>query len=122
MEKEVVHDFAFSKVSVVVVGEVILPSDKQEALIAAATESMMNAAEHSGASKISVYAEMGDGSVDVYVSDQGDGFDRDSVGEDRRGIRESIEARMQRHGGSATIESIAGEGTEVHLTMIGATS
>ena len=114
---EAAHDVP---VSVVVVGEVGLPSERQEALIAATTEAMMNAAEHSGASKISVYAEMADGSVDVYVSDQGDGFDRDSVGDDRRGIRESIEARMKRHDGTSMIESIAGEGTEVHLTMNGA--
>ena len=116
---EAAHDVP---ISVVVVGEASLPSDKQDALISAATESMMNAAKHSGAVKVSVYAEMANGAVDVYVTDQGGGFDRDSVGEDRRGIRESIEARMQRHGGRATIESIAGEGTEVHLTMIGATS
>jgi signal transduction histidine kinase len=114
---EAAHDVP---VSVVVVGEVGLPPERQDALIAATTEAMMNAAEHSGAPKISVYAEMAGGSVDVYVSDQGDGFDRDSVGDDRRGIRESIEARMKRHGGIAMIESIAGEGTEVHLTMNGA--
>jgi signal transduction histidine kinase/phage shock protein PspC (stress-responsive transcriptional regulator) len=114
---EAAHDVP---VSVVVVGEATLPPERQEAMIAATTEAMMNAAEHSGASKISVYAEMADGSVDVYVSDQGHGFDRDTVNDDRRGIRESIEARMQRHGGTATIESIAGEGTEVHLTMNGA--
>jgi len=116
---EAAHDVP---VSVVVVGEAGLPPDRHEALIAAATEAMMNAAKHSGASKISVYAEMTDGSIDVYVSDQGDGFDRDSVDDDRRGIRESIEARMQRHGGTAVIESTTGEGTEVHLTMIGATT
>ena len=114
---EAAHDVP---VSVVVVGEVGLPPERQDALIAATTEAMMNAAEHSGASKISVYAEMAGGSVDVYVSDQGNGFDRDSVGDDRRGIRESIEARMNRHDGIAMIESIAGEGTEVHLTMNGA--
>ena len=114
---EAAHDVP---VSVVVVGEAHLPSSKHEALIAATTEAMMNAAQHSGASKVSVYAETVDGSIDVYVSDQGDGFNRDSVGDDRKGIRESIESRMQRHGGAATIESIAGEGTEVHLTMNGA--
>jgi signal transduction histidine kinase/phage shock protein PspC (stress-responsive transcriptional regulator) len=114
---EAVHDVP---VSVVVVGEAVLSAERQEALIAAATEAMMNAAKHSGASKISVYAEMIGGSVDVYVSDQGHGFDCDNVNKDRRGIRESIEARMKRNDGTAMIESIAGEGTEVHLTMNGA--
>ena len=114
---EAAHDVP---ISVVVVGDADLPPDKHDALIAAATEAMMNAAKHSGATKISVYAEMADDSIDVYVSDQGDGFHRDSVDDDRRGIRESIEARMQRHGGTAVIESTTGEGTEVHLTMNGA--
>ena len=82
---EAAHDVP---ISVVVVGEASLPSDKQEALISAATEAMMNAAKHSGAAKVSVYAEMANGAIDVYVTDQGAGFDRDSVGEDRRGIRE----------------------------------
>jgi signal transduction histidine kinase len=114
---EAAHDVP---VSVVVVGEADLPKDRHEALIAATTEAMMNAAKHSGAPKVSVYAEATGASIDVYVTDQGDGFDRDSVGDDRRGIRESIEARMQRHGGTTAIESIAGEGTEVRLIMNGA--
>jgi len=114
---EAAHDVP---VSVVSVGEAGLPPDKHEALVSAATEAMMNAAKHSGATKISVYAEMTTSSIDVYISDQGDGFNRDNVDDDRRGIRESIEARMQRHGGTAIIESVTGEGTEVHLTMNGA--
>jgi signal transduction histidine kinase len=114
---EAAHDVP---VSVVVVGEADLPKDRHEALIAATTEAMMNAAKHSGAPMVSVYAEATGASIDVYVTDQGDGFDRDSVGDDRRGIRESIEARMQRHGGTTAIESIAGEGTEVRLIMNGA--
>jgi len=113
---EAAHDVP---VSVVVVGEAGLPVDKHDALIAATTEAMMNAAQHSGAPKISVYAETSDGKIDVYVTDQGGGFDQDGVDDDRRGIRESIEARMQRHGGTVTIESTPGEGTEVHLSMEG---
>jgi len=36
---------------------------------------------------------------------------------DRRGISESIEGRMARAGGSATVTSSAGEGTEVELLL-----
>ena len=115
---ETAHDVP---VSVVVVGEAGLSIDKQEALIGAATEAMMNAAEHSGASKVSVYAEASETLIEVFVTDQGNGFDPDSVSDDRKGIRESIEARMARHGGVAAIETLSGEGTEVHLTMNGAT-
>ena len=106
-------------VSVVVVGEATVPKDRTDALIAAATEAMMNAAKHSGAEKVSVYAEGSGSIVDVFITDQGSGFDPNAVATDRRGIAESIEARMRRHGGSASIETNEGEGTEVHLTMSG---
>ena len=106
-------------VAVVVVGDTELPSDRRTALVGATTEAMMNAAKHSGATRISVFAEASDGTVDVFVTDQGSGFDPDAVDEDRKGVSESILGRMQRHGGSAIIDSEVGVGTEVHLTMGG---
>jgi signal transduction histidine kinase len=108
-------------VSVVVVGDSSLASDRQAALVAAATEAMMNAAKHSGAGKVSVFAEASDGRVEVFVTDQGRGFDVDAVDDDRRGLAESIRGRMHRHGGEAAIDSEIGVGTEVHLTMSGGT-
>ena len=106
-------------VSVVVVGESELPRELQQALVGATTEAMMNAAKHSGADRVSVFAEAGNGTVDVFITDQGSGFDPAAVGADRRGLVESIRGRMQRHGGSATIDSEIGVGTEIHLTMSG---
>jgi signal transduction histidine kinase len=53
----------------------------------------------------------------VFVTDQGSGFDIESITDDRKGISESIHGRMNRHGGSADIETSVGTGTEVHLTM-----
>ncbi len=108
-------------VSVVVVGESTLEPDRQAAIVGAATEAMMNAAKHSGADRVSVFAEATETSVDIFVTDQGKGFDIDGVEEDRRGISDSIRRRMQRHGGTATIESEVGTGTEVHLSMEGGT-
>ena len=108
-------------VSIVVVGDSSLPSDKQAALVGAATEAMMNAAKHSGADRVSVFAEVNDGTVEVFVTDQGRGFDVDNIDDDRRGVTESIKGRMGRHGGKATVDSEGGVGTEVHLTMTGGT-
>lgn len=108
-------------VSVVVVGESTLPSDRHTALVGATTEAMMNAAKHSGADRVSVFAEATNGTVEVFVTDQGGGFDLDAVDGDRKGVAESIRGRMQRHGGSAIIDSEIGIGTEVHLTMSGGT-
>ncbi|HSJ28413.1 MAG TPA: PspC domain-containing protein [Acidimicrobiia bacterium] len=92
-------------------GDLVLP------LVAATGEAIANAAKHSGAGKVSVYAEVSPAAVDVWVADQGKGFENGSVGEDRRGIADSIVGRMRRHGGTATISSEIGEGTEVHLRM-----
>jgi signal transduction histidine kinase len=55
--------------------------------------------------------------VSVFVRDRGIGFSRDEVAADRRGLAESIEARMRRAGGEAMITSAPGEGTEVELTI-----
>ncbi len=104
-------------VEVVVVNDVPVASSSFEALVKAAAEAMNNAARHSGAGRIAVYAEALNGAVDVYVSDQGSGFAMEDVPDDRHGVRESIIGRMSRHGGAATIISEPGEGTEVHLEM-----
>jgi signal transduction histidine kinase/phage shock protein PspC (stress-responsive transcriptional regulator) len=106
-------------VSVVVVGEFELPPAAQKALVGAATEAMMNAAHHSGSDKISVFAEATQEGVEVFVTDQGCGFDPDTVEGDRKGIAESIRGRMTRNGGTVIVDSSEGVGTEVHLTMPG---
>ncbi len=93
--------------------------DHVRAMVAAAGEALTNAARHSGADRISVYSEVAEDSSDVWVSDLGRGFDTGRVASDRRGIAESIVSRMQSHGGKATIASVPGEGTEVHLQLNG---
>lgn len=104
------------KVECVVVGDVELDEDSR-ALVKAAREAMMNAAKHSGADLIDVYAEVEDGTIEVYIRDRGVGFDPDSIGADRQGVRRSILDRMERHHGSAEIRSAPGEGTEVRLRL-----
>jgi signal transduction histidine kinase len=89
-------------------------------LVLAAREAMTNAAKFSGGSEIAVYAECGDEGAAVFVRDRGVGFDRASVALDRRGLSDSIEGRMARAGGSATIVSAPGSGTEVELRLPGA--
>ena len=86
-------------------------------LVLAAREALTNAAKHSGTDEIAVYADVSSAGVSVFVRDRGIGFSRDEVGADRRGIAESVEARMSRAGGRAMITSAPGEGTEVELTI-----
>lgn len=104
------------RVEVVVVGDVSM-DERVRALVAAAGEAMTNAALHSGAARISVYGEVEDDRITVYVADEGKGFDVNEIPAGRRGISESIRGRMQRHGGSAEVTSTPGEGTEVALEL-----
>jgi len=103
-------------VEVVTVGDAVLSRELQP-LVLAAREAMVNAAKHSGAGKVDVYAEAGDGQVEVFVRDRGAGFDLSVVPADRLGVRNSIVERMRRHGGTARVRTAPGEGTEVALTM-----
>src|SRR5262249_20137881 len=64
-----------------------------------------------------IFAEVEPTQVSVFVRDRGKGFDPDTVPSDRKGLAESVYARMTRRGGSATVRSAQGEGTEVSLTM-----
>jgi signal transduction histidine kinase len=103
-------------VDVVAVGDLAL-DESSTALVAAAREAMVNAARHSGAPSIDVYAEVEPGLASVFVRDRGKGFDPAGVPDDRHGISGSIEGRMTRHGGTATVRSSPGEGTEVRLEL-----
>lgn len=103
-------------VDVVVVGDAPITVELQ-ALCQAAGEAMTNAAKHSGAEKVSVYVEVVDKAVEVYIVDDGKGFDPENVEGEGRGIPDSIIGRMQRHGGEATIVSEPEEGSEVYLRM-----
>ena len=94
------------------------PVDEESgALVLAAREAMANAAKFSGAGEIDVYAEVTDDAIAVFVRDRGSGFDRSAVPPDRRGLAESIERRLERAGGRATVVSAPGEGTEVELHL-----
>ena len=103
-------------VEIVTVGDCPLDDDIG-ALLAAAREATVNAAKWSGASVISLYAEVEPDTVEVAVRDRGKGFDPEAVPGDRKGLAESIHGRMSRHGGSATVSSAPGEGAKVTLRL-----
>jgi signal transduction histidine kinase len=78
---------------------------------------MTNAAKFAGVDEIAVYVEVTDEAVGVFVRDRGAGFDPAAVAADRKGVKESIEGRMERAGGRATVVSSPGAGTEVELHL-----
>ena len=116
MAGEVEADHDGVDVDVVVVGD--CPLDPGVAALAKAVrEAVVNAAKHSGAPEVSVYAEVAGGRVEAFVRDRGRGFDPAAVDGDRRGIAQSIVRRVARHGGRAQVHSAPGEGTEVSFEM-----
>lgn len=101
-------------VDVVTVGDTV-PGPAELAVVAAAAEAVTNAVRH-GAPPVSVYVEVLDDTVDVFVKDAGPGFDPDRIPEDRHGVRHSIIGRVERVDGTVRIRALS-SGTEVHLTV-----
>lgn len=85
------------------------------ALSRALREALLNAVRH-GAPPVSAYVEIGPTGVEAFVRDRGDGFDLESVPDDRLGVRQSVLGRMERHGGSARVRRLE-DGTEVELRL-----
>lgn len=103
-------------VEAVMVGDCELDDDLS-AMLAAAREATVNAAKWSDADVVSLFAEVEPDSVSLFVRDRGRGFDPAAVPDDRKGLAESVHARMARRGGSVTVRSAPGEGTEIGLMM-----
>ena len=105
-----------------IVVDLVQPSDTGldeplTALVGAAREAMTNAGKHAGVEEVSVLARVTGDEASVFVRDRGSGFDRAKVPPDRHGLSESIEARLARAGGRATIVSAPGAGTEIELVL-----
>ena len=115
MVAEVEADHAVT-VDPVVVGDAPL-DDALTALGAATREAMVNVAKHAGVTTADLYTEVSPDKVSVFVRDRGKGFDPETVPDDRRGLRDSVSGRLGRLGGTATIRSAPGEGTEVELVL-----
>ncbi|QWC86803.1 PspC domain-containing protein [Nocardioidaceae bacterium] len=112
-----VEDGTGVTVDVVVVGDLAADDPLVEPLVAAAREAVTNAARHSGAPSVDVYAEVAPDLVEVFVRDRGRGFEVTEVAEDRRGLRHSIAGRLERAGGTSHVRTHPGWGTEVTLRV-----
>ena len=115
LQQEVETDHGV-RVELVTVGDAPL-DEASKALLAAAREAAVNAAKWSGADVVSIYAEVEPTALSVFVRDRGRGFDPAAVAPDRKGISESIHARVRRCGGTSSVRSSPGQGTEVALKI-----
>jgi signal transduction histidine kinase len=113
-----VEDEAGAAVETSIIGDRAL-DERGQALVGAARETLRNAARHGAGAPIFVFAQITPEAVEVFVRDEGPGFDQAAVPAERRGLRDAVVGRMESAGGSATIESAPGEGTEVALRLGG---
>ena len=104
------------RIEAVVVGDQPL-DDEARTLIAALREAIANAARHADVDRIDVFVEADDAELTGFVRDTGRGFDPSTIPVDRHGINDSIVGRVQRVGGTATVESNVGVGTEVEVRI-----
>ncbi len=88
-----------------------------EALVEATREAVTNAAKHAGVERINVLVRISPDQVSVFVDDRGAGFDPAAVPADRRGLRDSIRARLARVGGTVAIDTAPGAGTDIELLV-----
>ncbi|MCM3780237.1 sensor histidine kinase [Microbacterium hydrocarbonoxydans] len=84
----------------------LVPGRVARALVLAARQALGNSVAHAHGRGLHILVEgRGDEGITVTVSDTGPGFDLETIGADRLGIRASILARMAGVAGTADIES-----------------
>lgn len=94
-----------------------LPTSVEEGLYRIAQEALNNALKHAAATLVTVWIRANGGQVDLEVADNGVGFDPNAVS-DRGGMGlVSMRERAERLGGSLTILSAPGEGTQVKISV-----
>jgi signal transduction histidine kinase len=100
------------------VGTVWLSAGQVDELTAAVRQALENAAMHAHASKITVFADGDEAGVVVSIRDDGIGFDYDEDvlrRQGKLGMLKSMKGRIEDLGGSMSVRSAPGQGTEVEF-------
>lgn len=112
-----VEDAYGLRVDQVVVGGDGPVGTAEEAVLGAVREALVNVAKHAGVDTADVYVENDGRVLSAFVRDRGRGFDPDAVDGDRHGLARSIRHRVESRGGSVTVRSTLGRGTEIGIEM-----
>lgn len=111
-----VEDEQGIKVEMTAIGDARL-DDRSEELIAAGREALRNAARHAPGAPVNLFLNINGHGIELFVRDSGPGFEFEAVPAERRGLRDAVIGRMSLTGGTATVESTPGEGTEIALKL-----
>ena len=102
------------------VGTVWLPADHVEELMAAVRQALENASTHAHASTVTVFGDRDEAGVVVSIRDDGVGFDYDEETlrrEGKLGVLKSMKGRIEELGGSMSVYSAPGRGTEIEFHL-----
>jgi signal transduction histidine kinase len=102
------------------VGTIWLPADHVDELTAAIRQALENSAAHAQASSVTVFADQDEGEIVVSIRDDGVGFDYDEDAlrrEGKLGLVKSMKGRIEDLGGSMSVQSAPGRGTEVEFRV-----
>jgi signal transduction histidine kinase len=108
------------KVVVNSVGEIWLNHNVADEIAAAVQQALDNAVRHSGATRVNIFLDAVDDGILVSVRDDGVGFVYDEAAlaaADKLGVLKSMKGRIADLGGSMTIESAPGLGTEIEFRV-----
>jgi signal transduction histidine kinase len=88
-----------------------------DAVLAALRASLENVLAHSGTTSAELVAGGSEKELTYMVIDHGVGFEPAAVAKDRLGLRNSVFARVEEHGGFVRVWSQPGNGTSVSISM-----
>ncbi|WP_431279622.1 sensor histidine kinase [Leifsonia poae] len=94
-----------------------LSLDRRRAIGLATRQCLVNVLRHSGSATAEVAVSASSDAVSVMVVDSGRGFVQSSTASDRLGLRQSVQDRIERVGGTVTVYSIPDVGTTVLMIV-----
>ena len=83
----------------------------------AVEQCLVNTLKHAGTDEAEITVLASDADVSVMVADSGDGFVLDDVDGDRRGLRGSVQSRIEDVGGTVRIFATPGVGTTILMSV-----
>lgn len=107
-------------VEVTAVGESLLPARHVEQVRAAVEQALHNVVQHAGAHRAWVFLDDEGANVVVTIRDDGRGFvydERQLQADGKYGLLRSIHGRIAELGGTSSIETAPGRGTELELRV-----
>lgn len=117
---ELAHEYQWSGVRVDVSGAELLsdevPAATRHAVVGAARAALDNVVKHAGTDRAELVTGIRDGALTVLIVDDGHGFAATEVGDDRLGLRMSVEQRIVQVGGTVRLWS-GPDGTTVMMTV-----